>query len=238
MKLEKIKYIIPIILGGILITMPQVHAKTSIEIKPNSSVVYTNQTISNFFDESLAMKDAGEGLESDNVDVHMAKNTEWAIVSYFSNSAYGTNGEGKNNGITISLDGKDYLSTNGNATGVLDFGKTATYTAGVLSNYEELENTSETEEPYDWGKSILDNATNSKYVDILIDNSNFKRSIAVTGWYGVMNLWSQNANLPYSVRLGLFDFWVGKSSAWLDHNSWQADGAATDTKTFRPIIWN
>ena len=238
MELIKNKFIILLMLVIILITTSKVYAKTSIEIKPSNSSVYTNKTISEFFEESLGMKKAGECLESDNVDVHMATNLDWAIVSYFSNSAYGTNGEGENNGIATTINGKEYLSTNGNATGVMDFGKTATYTAGVLSNYEELENTSETEEPYDWGKSILDNATNSKYVDILIDNSNFKRSIAVTGWYGVMNLWSQNANLPYSVRLGLFDFWVGKSSAWLDHNSWQADGAATDTKTFRPIIWN
>lgn len=38
-----------------LMIIPQAYAKTSIEIKPNGNV-YTNKTISEFFDESIAMK--------------------------------------------------------------------------------------------------------------------------------------------------------------------------------------
>ena len=215
MKREKIKYILLIILVGIILITPQAYAKTSIEIKP-STTVYTNKTISEFFDESIAMKNVGEGLEGSDVDVHMATNTDWAIVSYFSNSAYGTNGEGGNTGVTISINGTDYLSTNGNVTGVMNFGKMDTYTSGVISNYAEI-----SDDTTVWanGRSIIANATNNIYVD-LINNLSIKQMAAYeygTSWgkYFV----DSNISSPYCARLGLFRWkiWLlgmGKSDRW------------------------
>lgn len=177
MKREKIKYILLIMLIGLTVAMPQAYAKTSIEIKPNASTVYTNKTISEFFDESMAMKNVGEGLEGSDVDVHMATNTDWAIFSYFSNSQYGTNGKGQNNGLDVTIGGTTYKSTNGNITGMMDLGKTLTYTSGLINNYKEL---SDTEEVYINGRSIILNATNSRYVDL----SNVSReSMGFRAWY-------------------------------------------------------
>ena len=230
MKNLKSKFIISLILFSLTLVMTQVYAKTSIEIKPNASTIYTNQTISAFFDESIAMKNTGEVLEGSNVDVHMATNTDWAIISYFSNSAYGTNGAGENAGITTSINGKDYLSTNGNITGVMDWGKTRTYTAGVISDYTNIEDTSVTEEPYDYGKSIIENATNEKHVDLI--NGISKKSMALTGWYGSQSEVKSYASYPYMGRMGLFS-----NMAWPELSTYGLGKAKTDV-TFRPMIWN
>lgn len=105
MKYKKLRISILFVICMTLIIAHKVNAKTSIEIKANGNI-YTNKTVSEFFDESMAMKNTGESLEGSNVNVHMATNLDWAIVSYFSNSAYGTNGEGKNTGTAITIDGK------------------------------------------------------------------------------------------------------------------------------------
>ena len=195
MKREKIKYILLIMLIGITVVMPKVYAKTSIEIKPNSSTVYTNKTISEFFDETMAMKNSGEGLEGSDVDVHMATSTDWAIVSYFSNSAYGTNGEGDGKGVITSINGRDYYSTNGNVTGVMDFGKQDTFTASVISNYTDI---SDTSEQYANGRRILENVTNNKYVDLLNFDNAKRAAITSVGYIG------KDITIPYPVRAGLF----------------------------------
>ena len=235
MKIQKSKLVASFILLSILVILPQVYAKTSIEIKPNSSLVYTNKTISDFFDESLYMKKPGEGLEGSNVDVHMATNKDWAIVSYFSNSAYGTNGKGKNTGTTISIGGKDYLSTNGNATGVMDFGKNHTFTAGVIENYKGVLDTSETEEPYDYGKSIITNAENNRYVDLgSMEITTVFKPIAYVGWYGATaHLVHNRTDHPFSVRKGLFGGLYGTNEG-----TGKATGKANQEITFRPVIFN
>lgn len=228
MKREKIKYILLIMLIGIMLVMPQAYAKTSIEIKPNASTVYTNKTISEFFDESMAMKNVGEGLEGADVDVHMATNTDWAIVSYFSNSAYGTNGEGKNWGTGISIDGTTYSSTNGNKTGVMNWGKTNTYTASVISNYTEISSTSDA---YTNGRRILEYATNKEYVDLI--NSSMNKKAACLSWYGVTSSIETKTVSPYTFRQGLFKAIVG-SSAYKVY----CDGGTAVRQTFRPVLWN
>lgn len=145
-----------------LMIIPQAYAKTSIEIKPNGNI-YTNKTISEFFDESIAMKNNGECLEGSNVDVHMATNLDWAIVSYFSNSAYGTNGEGKHTGTAITIDGKSgHYSTNGNITGVMDWGKTNSYTAGLRTDYKNIIDDTIKQNI----SSLITSANNNRYIDI------------------------------------------------------------------------
>ena len=94
------------------------YSYAAIEIKDSNQAVLTNKTISEFYDMAEEMKNVGQGLEGTTVDVKMANNYEWAVVSYFSNSSYGTAGAGKNTG--IQLTGTSHYSTNGNITGVMD----------------------------------------------------------------------------------------------------------------------
>lgn len=202
MKYIKIKISFLLIIVITLMISSQVYAKTSIEIKPNGNL-YTNKTISEFFDESMAMKNTGECLEGSNVDVHMATNLDWAIVSYFSNSAYGTNGEGKNTGTSITIDGSSgHYSTNGNITGVIDFGRTLTYTAGLRNDYKNI-----TDDTIQQNISSLKiNASNNRYIDIF-PNMNWggvSKEIAAIRWYSA-SVYTAGENNIASYRSGLFE---------------------------------
>ena len=230
MSFKKIKFILPIMFMTILTIMPQVYAKTSIEIKPNAST-YTNKTVSEFFDASLEMKEVGEGLEGASVDVHMATNTDWAIFAYFSQSQYGTNGEGENNGKNVTIGEKNYYSTNGNITGMMNLGKTFTYTAGLISKYTEI---SQESKVYNNGKSLFENANNNTYVDI-IKLANSYRGIGVNNWNhiytGAYVAISNDESCPFTLRQGLFGIFAGTTQQW-------PTGAANTGRTFRPAIWN
>ena len=58
-------------------------------IKPNVTR-WRNITVSNAFNVSLKMNDEGNRYGfSSNVDTHMMKNSEWAVVAYLSQSRYG-----------------------------------------------------------------------------------------------------------------------------------------------------
>ena len=224
MKFKKFKYILPIVLISILLVVPQVYAKTSIEIKPNASTVYTNKTISEFFDASLAMKNAGEALEGTSVDVHMSTNMDWAIFAYFSNSQYGTGGEGQNTGTDVTIGGKTYKSTNGNITGMMNLGQTTTYTASLISNYTEI---SQDATVYIVGKRLFENATNNRYVDVM--DYNLHKGMAINNWYGAYTVSSDISN-PFSARIGMFRTYAGTTI-------YETPGTP-GSKTFRPAIWN
>lgn len=222
MKNKKIKISLIVIIIMMFLLVPQAYAKTSIEIKPNGNV-YTNKTISEFFDESISMKNTGECLEGSNVDVHMATNLDWAIVSYFSNSAYGTNRAGQNNGTAITIDGKSgHYSTNGNITGIIDWGKTLTYTAGLREDYANI-----TDDTIKQNISSLSiSANNNRYIDIFPSRAWFdiKNIAAINKWpgngYGVHTA-SQDAIVAH--RAGLF----GMQATSITQST---------TDTFRPVI--
>lgn len=150
----------------------------AIAIKEAGNTVLTGKTISEFFDMALQMKDAGQALEGTSLDPHMATNKEWAAVSYLSNSNYGTAGEGKNTGMTVTINGNSHYSTTDNITGVMDWGRARTFTAGLLSE----SNTKVTNDTIKAnGKSLLNNYENSYKVD-KITSVDFT-SIAATSWW-------------------------------------------------------
>ena len=234
MKTKKIKYILLITIITIILIMPKAYANTSIEIKP-SSTVYTNKTISEFFDDTIFMKRPGEGLEGSDVDVHMATNTDWAIVSYFSHSAYGTNGEGKNTGLDVTIGGTIYQSTNGNITGIMNLGKTYTYTSGIISNFAEIEEGSTV---YSDGRRIIESAIKKEYNHVnVVTTTGMVKDMAATGWYGrsIENSINTYTAYPYSGRVGLFSLVCGGGNS--SHKN-LPDGSASENRTFRPVIWN
>lgn len=224
MKVNKIIKIL--MLGIIFMILSNIKSYGAVAITKGTSV-FTNKTISDFYDICKEMKNVGQGLEGTDVDVHMATNKEWATVSYFSNSNYGTATQGKNKGISVTSDGTDYYSTNGNATGVMNWGKTLTFSSGVISNYTDIDTDSTI---YSNGASIIQNATDSTHVD-LVNGTNF--SMAMNGWYSTMNR-NLEINRPYSVREGLFGF------GGLNHETSYVGrtGAANNIITFRPVILN
>ena len=92
-------------------------------IKPNVSS-WRNISVSNIYNLSLKMNDTGNRYGfTNNVDTHMMKNSEWAIVSYLSQSKYGklgnTNFTGSNKEIyqnksDICITGCSYGRPHGN----------------------------------------------------------------------------------------------------------------------------
>lgn len=231
MKLNK-KIIITLIIALSFIMLTNIKSYGAIAITKGTEV-FTNKTISEFFDLCREMKNAGQGLEGTTVDPHMATNKEWATVSYFSNSNYGTATLGKNNGIDVTIDGTTYKSTNGNATGVMDWGKTATFTAGVLSTYTNL---SDTDTLYTDGKSIIENATNSQYVD-LVDVVSWEK-MAATGWFDSGRELRSDLKYPYSVRCGLWGHWSGNAIWLTNRTDLGTTGKASIYTTFRPVLFN
>ena len=191
----------------------------AVAIKESGTNVLTNQTISNFYDMSLQMKNVGQGLEGtqDNVEPHLVTNTEWAIVSYFSNSNYGTSGEGVK---SITINGNVHNSTNGNATGVMDWGRNITMTAGYIG--ENLSKDKYKEDEYkENGKSLF--AEGAKYVEnISISEFRNEKYANKTGNQFVS---------PYIHRRGLFE--MGTDS----HDDYDL-GRPSAKATFRPTIWN
>lgn len=211
----------------------------AIAIKEAGNTVLTGKTISEFFDMALQMKDAGQALEGTSLDPHMATNKEWAAVSYLSNSNYGTAGEGKSKGMAVTINGNSHYSTNDNITGVIDWGKNRTFTAGIISTYENI--TDETVKNN--GKSIIDNIGDANKVDTLLIDGNYKNAIAATGWFtgDAVGNWliygNTRYNFPYSVRKDNFGIMVGAAtdgSAMYDRLR-TSNGAAAET-TFRPVL--
>lgn len=222
--MKKFKKIKVLILSIIFILLSTVKSYGAVVIIKGENT-FTNRSISDFYNISKEMKNIGQGLESTNVDVHMATNGEWATVSYFSNSAYGTATVGQNKGIEIDIDGRKYLSTNGNATGIMDWGKTITFTSGLISNYAEMDKSSAV---YTNGKSLVDNAGKDRKIDIL-SSSTSAVSIGKNGWYNSWNYLGNDLKYPYSVRSGLFGFRAGFGDGG-------TSGAASTNVTFRPVI--
>lgn len=239
MKKVRLITIFLIALFALLGTTTEIYARTSVEIKPGTDKPYTNLTISEFFAEAQNMKNVGEGLAGagSNVDVHMANNLEWATVAYFANSEYGagsaalgvTTDKNANGNVSgLKLEGTNYFTTNGNVTGIMDFGKTITYTAGIISNYANI-----TDETIRKNGENLIAQVGSKYVDVFTTNDSETKKYGQTGWYcDVWHYRGSDINLPYVIRSGLFGFIGGVTH----YSGGRTSGAAWSDVTFRPVI--
>lgn len=201
----------------------------AIEIKDSTSVL-TNKTISDFYKMAEEMQNVGQGLEGTNINVKMANNYEWAAVSYFANSNYGTGG-GNNSGTDCTTAVKTHKSTNGNITGIMDWGKTYSFTAGIISDYASKTLTTAGNLSSDPTTSVIVNKAGTNAIDKFSSSTN-AQAIARNGWYSSWNYISADANYPYSVRQGLFGFNGGGYS-----NGSVASGAARNDVTFRSVFY-
>ena len=163
----------------------------AIEIKPspeaNANSVLKNTTVSNSYLLCQKMTEKGESLYGSTVLPHLSTNKDWGAVAYLLNSIYGTNTAGKSTGIKININGVDYYSTNGNITGVMNWGVNC-YQTGLFSQTsslikEYIDNGSEStakDNVIELEKATLNN---SRFVEI-IDTKNF--TAASTQGMGLM----------------------------------------------------
>lgn len=206
----------------------------AIAIKEAGTSVLTGKTISEFFDMAQQMTQAGQALEGTSLDPHMATNKEWAAVSYLSNSNYGTAGEGKNTGMTVKINGNNHYSTTDNITGVMDWGKTGSFTAGILSD-ADTKITDETVRAN--GQSLINNITDNKKVDV-IGSSSSTEYYGGTQWFGP-SLIGNDYDGPYSVRQDLLNIRIGRSigyGAYPWSKGYNVKGSADKGWTFRPVL--
>lgn len=184
------------------------------------------------------MKNTGESLYGTTVEPHLTTNADWGAVSYLSNSAYGTNTAGGNTGIIVNIDDVDYYSTNGNITGVMNWGAnpndsylyTKTAYVGKAFLNSGVGNS--------YLKELINEANNnSRFVDVF-DNPNVKgTAMAETLQVCVTTRGYSNVTTPErstGSREGLFGYTFGQ----LGNHYGMASPAGHGDLTFRPVIWN
>ena len=211
-----------------------------IEIKDSTAQVLTNATISDFYVMAEGLKGTGQILEGTTVDVKMANNYEWAAVSYFSNSSYGTNGAGQNNGVNFNTGVKTRKSTNGNITGVMDWGNNYTYTAGIIDSYAEktIATTGDLTGSNPSISKIVENAETGRVDKVGTEAINESR--AQMFWYGATRSIDSSGSYPYSVRKGLFSLGCGRgygNEPGSGYFLFRPDGAARTDVTFRSVFY-
>lgn len=232
-RITKILFFIVLFLGYSVVS----NAAT-IQIVPSTSKM-TSITVSQSYTNCRNLDSAGSTLGTTSLDPHLVTNKDWAAVTYLSNSMYGTNTSGANAGIEVefSYNGTTYTmkSTNGNATGVMNWGTTLTQTAGLTKELIDLVKDKTADEKKaimsnykyndDWlgsttytNVSVLLENIGSRYVEEMNAGSYFGTATKETsGWYSAPSYWGQNTNVtgntsyvfPLCIRSGLFGFFVG-----------------------------
>lgn len=219
----------------ILIILLGTASYAAVSIVPGTDVM-VSISATNAYLSCRNMKNTGESLYGTTVEPHLTTNADWGAVSYLSNSAYGTNTAGGNTGIIVNINDVDYYSTNGNITGVMNWGsnpkKTMRTQVSCLSKaYMDSENNY---------SSVLElkkmAEENSRFVEIMGVVSSEGRAIDETrGLHGSILGYSSGFNyIPTGVRIGLFG---GQISNGFGNDDLCKGNARTDT-SFRPVIWN
>lgn len=194
----------------------ETEVRTTIQIKKGATS-WTSISVSDAYDKCQELNDDNSalGITSSNVMAHLSTNADWYAVSLLTQSDYGS----KNNN-----------NTTGNNSGIMNFGKMWTFTAGIMED-----NTQTTNANY---QSIIDNK-NTKFVEKIKNQANKESNKPGLGFRASELLssdtiyYQNNFNAgPISVRMGLYSFAVGQPDNW-NGNS----GGRKSNVTFRPVIW-
>ena len=231
--MRRLKIISIVMLLSIVALLPKSNA--ALVSKPGTSPL-VNTTVSNSYLLCQKMKGLGESLygAGSNVQPHLATNKDWGAVSYLSNSIYGTNTKGGDKGLKVTIDGREYYSTNGNTSGVMNWGTAIGHyafvqTAGLINSYNNSTSVAK-----DYVRELYDNR-NTKYVDY-IDPRELTETLgmATSEWNSRFNSGVSN-DIPTSIRTGLFSGAFSRTDGSVCQ---YATGAANSYNTFRPVVWN
>lgn len=211
----------------IFILMIATSVNAAIEIKPGTTT-HTNITVSNSYQYCYNMRNPTSSLGNNTLDSHLTLNKDWGAVAYLGLSGYGS--VTSSTGDTTTVNGVSYTTTTGNPTGVLNFGKTYTQTAGVAEGVEKYN--------YNECRNIYDN-TNSEYVEIINakdGSQQIGKSISETlGWKNAPGrlINSRDENSIIYIRTGIWGF-DGLEAG----KGWYSQGKAFQGATYRPVLWN
>ena len=137
-----------ILISIIFMSIIVIKSYAAVQIVPSNTRI-TNVTVSTSFQTCRDMDSMNSTLGTTHLDPHLATNKDWGAVSYLAHSVYGvdaqydtpSSGQGKI-GKTVNIQSGEttytFLSTTGNATGIMNWGgtnSTAVYsqTTGILS---------------------------------------------------------------------------------------------------------
>jgi len=232
------KIIFSLIILSIMFTVGQA-SYAAVEIVPSKNGKGTDAivdtTVSNSYLLCQGMKNAGESLKGTSVKPHLATNKDWGAVSYLSNSIYGTNTQGGNNGIEVTIDNVKYYSTTTNITGVMNWGSNPnvtryTQTAGLIDNYDPSRSLAK-----DYVVELYTNK-DTKYVDFInLQQNDSTLGMALGETKNFYNsAISRDNDHPVSIRRGIFKCNMGANEGIAGI----VRGLKSNTTTFRPVIWN
>lgn len=201
-----------------LIFCQSVKAETEITttIQINGAGSWTNISASDAYDKCQELNDNNSalGTTGDNVMAHLSTNADWYAVSLLTISSYGS---------------KDSGNTTGNSSGIKNFGKKRTFTAGLYEGYTSTNSKLQ---------SLIDNR-NTKFVEILKKDLNENEPgrglipseiLLSQGYQYYLENERYAQEGPISTRFGLFFVAAG-------NDSYGCDGNARADVTFRPAIW-
>ena len=195
----KMKIAIGIIVLLIIIIPSVSKANYNMEIT-GEGTKWTNITISDAYDECQGLNDEDSVLGTTGLDAHLVLNKDWGAVAYLAISAYGsvTSKSGTNvNG---------HYSTTNNVTGVMDMGKTYTFTsAGHTTGLDSASGSN-------YRTSLRNNKT-TKYVELLpaTANASNTKGMAISetsGWFSSTATYC-TADNPCLYRTGVCGFYSG-----------------------------
>lgn len=196
MKKTRKKYLMILFLALSITILPMGGVKAALQANPNTHVKKTD-TPTNWMSNIRKMEETNgamglsEGLNSDltskesnNIDVHMMRTTEYGAIAILSASGYGN---------TKTLQNSSIKTTTGNKTGVYFTGNNWEYNAGGLQGY-------------------IFGGVNTKYYDEYTKSASSAKvgdAFECVKWHSATNSnWLNDENYPYFVRnnSGLFSF--------------------------------
>ena len=195
----KKKMLIGIIMLIIALFIPTI-SKADMEIT-GTGTLYTQVTASEAYDFCKNLNTTYSVLGTDQLDAHLVLNKDWGAVAYLAISAYGK--VTSKNAPTVG----SHTSTTGNITGVMDMGKTYTFTsAGHITGLAAASNAT------DYRQSLIDNQ-DTKYVELLpatqnVSNTKGMAISETSGWFSSSTSYC-TAQYPMLYRTGVLGLFYG-----------------------------
>ena len=187
----------------LLILLIPTISKANMEIKPGTTT-WANITVSEAYEACRDLDMGGSSLGTDGLDPHLALNKDWGAVAYLAVSA---SGDVKTKaGPTVTVGDRQYTTTTGNLTGVMDFGRNYTFVSSAHETGLETANTNDKNNYRT--KLIKDKST--RYVELLpatatVDGTKGMAITETQGWFGSDTNYCSEDN-PMQIRNRILGF--------------------------------
>ena len=177
------KQLIVGIIALLMLLIPTI-SKANMEIKPGTTT-WANITVSEAYEACRDLDMGGSSLGTNGLDPHLALSKDWGAVAYLAVSVSGgVTSTTTQTGPKVTVDNREYTTTTGNLTGVMDFGKTLTY---VSSAHETGLETAGTNDKNNYRTKLIKDK-NTRYVELLpttatVEGTKGMAIVETQGWF-------------------------------------------------------